>query len=45
MIDLVQKRLKEKGKNIEILAPKEACLESLRLIRAGKNAISITGNV
>lgn len=45
MIDLVQKRLKEKGKNIEILAPKEACLESLHLIRAGKNAISITGNV
>ncbi|MCX2717093.1 NADP-dependent isocitrate dehydrogenase [Helicobacter sp. MIT 21-1697] len=45
MIDLVQKRLKEKGKNIEILAPKEACLESLRLIRAGKNAISISGNV
>lgn len=45
MIDLVQKRLKEKGKDIAILAPKEACLESLRLIRAGKNAISITGNV
>lgn len=45
MIDLVQKRLQEKGKSIEILAPKEACLESLRLIRAGKNAISITGNV
>lgn len=45
MIDLVQKRLKEKGKDIAILAPKEACLESLKLIRAGKNAISITGNV
>lgn len=45
MIELVQKRLQEKGKNIEILAPKEACLESLRLIRAGKNVISITGNV
>ncbi len=45
MIDLVKARLKEKGKDIEILAPKEACLESLRLIRAGKNAISITGNV
>lgn len=45
MIELIQKRLQEKGKNIEILAPKEACLESLRLIRAGKNVISITGNV
>ena len=45
MIDLVQTRLKEKGKNIKILAPKEACLESLKLIRAGKNCISITGNV
>ena len=45
MIDLVKKRLEEKGKDIAILAPKEACLESLRLIRAGKNAISITGNV
>lgn len=45
MIDIVQKRLQEKGKSIAILAPKEACLESLRLIRAGLNAISITGNV
>ena len=45
MIDLVQTRLKEKGKDIKILAPKEACLESLKLIRAGKNCISITGNV
>lgn len=45
MIDLVKKRLQEKGKDIAILASKEACLESLRLIRAGKNAISITGNV
>lgn len=45
MIDLVKKRLQEKGKDIAILAPKEACLESLRLIRVGKNAISITGNV
>lgn len=45
MIDLVKKRLKEKGKDIAILAPKEACLESLALIRTGKNAISITGNV
>lgn len=45
MANIVRNRLKEKGKNIEILAPKEACLESLKLIRAGKNAISITGNV
>ena len=45
MIDLVKKRLQELGKDIAILAPKEACLESLRLIRTGKNAISITGNV
>ncbi|ETD26966.1 NADP-dependent isocitrate dehydrogenase [Helicobacter canis] len=45
MIDLVKKRLQERDKDIAILAPKEACLESLRLIRAGKNAISITGNV
>ena len=45
MIDLVNARLKEKNKQIEILAPKEACLESLRLIRAGKDVISITGNV
>lgn len=45
MIDIVEKRLKEKGKNIAIMPPKAACLESLKLIRAGKNAISITGNV
>ncbi len=45
MIDLVESRLKQKGKDIEILAPKEACLRSLELIRAGKNVISITGNV
>lgn len=45
MIDLVNARLKEKGKNIEILAPKEACLRSLEIIRAGKDVISITGNV
>ncbi|RAX59313.1 isocitrate dehydrogenase (NADP(+)) [Helicobacter monodelphidis] len=45
MIDIVKQRLQEKGKNIKILAPKEACLESLKLIRAGKNCISITGNV
>ncbi|PKT75367.1 NADP-dependent isocitrate dehydrogenase [Helicobacter winghamensis] len=45
MADLVQERLKEKGKDLAILAPKEACLESLKLIRDGKDAISITGNV
>lgn len=45
MANLVQERLKEKGKNIAILAPKEACLESLKLIRSGKDVISITGNV
>lgn len=45
MIEIVQKRLKEKGTNLAILAPKEACLRSLELIRAGKNTISITGNV
>ncbi|EAH9619424.1 NADP-dependent isocitrate dehydrogenase [Campylobacter jejuni] len=45
MITLVQNRLKEKGKNIAILAPKEACLRSLELIREGKDVISITGNV
>lgn len=45
MADIVRKRLSEKGKSMEILAPKEACLASLALIRAGKNAISITGNV
>lgn len=45
MIELVKKRLAEQSKNIPILNPKEACLKSLELIRAGKNAISITGNV
>lgn len=45
MMDLVEARLKEKGKDIAILPPKEACLESLKLIRAGKDAISISGNV
>ena len=45
MADIVRNRLSEKGKSMEILAPKDACLESLKLIRAGKNAISITGNV
>lgn len=45
MIDLVQKRLREKNKNIEILAPKEACLKSLEIIRKGQNVISISGNV
>lgn len=45
MIELIEKRLQQKGKNIEILPPKQACLKSLELIRAGKDAISITGNV
>ena len=45
MINLVRKTLKEKGKNIAILAPKDACLKSLALIRAGRDVISITGNV
>ncbi|RQD67275.1 NADP-dependent isocitrate dehydrogenase [Campylobacter hepaticus] len=45
MIDLVQKRLNEKGKNIAILAPKQACLRTLELIREQKDSISITGNV
>ncbi|TQR60687.1 NADP-dependent isocitrate dehydrogenase [Campylobacter troglodytis] len=45
MIKLVKDRLKEQGVNLEILSPKEACLKSLALIRAGKNVISITGNV
>ncbi|MDD6054993.1 MAG: NADP-dependent isocitrate dehydrogenase [Helicobacteraceae bacterium] len=45
MASLVKERLEKEGLNLAILAPKEACLESLKLIRAGKNAISITGNV
>lgn len=45
MIDLIKQRLSQKGKDIEILAPKEACLKSLEYIRAGKDIISITGNV
>lgn len=45
MIDLVKNRLKEKGKELAILAPYEACLKSLELIRKGRDAISITGNV
>ncbi|KAA6225517.1 MULTISPECIES: NADP-dependent isocitrate dehydrogenase [unclassified Campylobacter] len=45
MIDLVKKRLNEKNVQIDILEPFEACLKSLELIRAGKDAISITGNV
>ena len=45
LANLVQERLKEKGKDIAILAPKEACLESLKLIRSQKDTISITGNV
>lgn len=45
MIDLVKNRLKETGENIDIMPPKDATLVSLKLIREGKNAISITGNV
>lgn len=45
MIEIVTQRLNEKGKNMKILPPKEACLETLKIIRAGKNCISITGNV
>ena len=45
MIELVKNRLKEKGANLAILSPKEACLKSLAIIRTGKNTISITGNV
>jgi len=45
MIKLVKERLEEKGANLNILPPKEACLRSLELIRAGKDVISITGNV
>lgn len=45
MINLVQNRLKELKEDIAIMPPKAATLESLRLIREGKNAISITGNV
>lgn len=45
MASLVEKRLSEKGKKIAILAPKEACLRSLEVIRSGKDIISITGNV
>ncbi|TQR33021.1 NADP-dependent isocitrate dehydrogenase [Campylobacter sp. MIT 99-7217] len=49
MIDIVKEKLAqknlEKSDQISILAPKEACLESLKLIREGKNVISITGNV
>ncbi|MWV62026.1 NADP-dependent isocitrate dehydrogenase [Helicobacter saguini] len=51
MIDNVEKRLDSKGLDsalrgrLKIMSPKEACLESLKQIRAGKNVISITGNV
>lgn len=45
MITLVQNRLKELKEDIAIMPPKAATIESLRLIREGKNAISITGNV
>ena len=42
LIDLIQAQI---GNEIEILAPKEACLKTLELIRQGQNVISITGNV
>lgn len=45
MITLVKNRLKELGENIDIMPPKAATLVSLKLIREGKNIISITGNV
>ncbi len=45
MIDIIHQRLKEKNTQIAILPPKQACLETLRLIQQGKNVISITGNV
>lgn len=49
MIDIVKDRLASKGislsDKLKILAPKEACLESLVEIRAGRDCISITGNV
>ncbi|MDA3967150.1 MULTISPECIES: NADP-dependent isocitrate dehydrogenase [Helicobacter] len=49
MIDIVKDRLASKGislsDKLKILAPKEACLESLGEIRAGRDCISITGNV
>ncbi|KGI55761.1 NADP-dependent isocitrate dehydrogenase [Campylobacter sp. MIT 97-5078] len=45
MIDLVKQRLAQKGENLKILSPRQACLRSLELIREGKNVISITGNV
>lgn len=49
MIDIVKDRLASKGislnDKLEILSPKDACLETLAEIRAGKDCISITGNV
>lgn len=45
MIDLIKKYLGENKGDIEILAPKEACLKTLSLIRKGEDVISITGNV
>lgn len=46
MISFVSDILKDSSvNNIQILSPKDACLRSLELIRAGKNVISITGNV
>lgn len=45
MIDLIKKHLGKNEGNIEILAPKEACLKTLSLIRKKEDVISITGNV
>lgn len=45
MAELVRARLAKAGKSLPILAPKEACQKSLEIIRAGKDVISISGNV
>lgn len=45
MIDIIKNILKQRGEEIDILSPKEACIKTLELIRSGKDCISITGNV
>lgn len=46
IISFVKDKLaKHSNLNIQILSPKNACLKTLDLIRAGKNVISVTGNV
>ena len=46
IISFVKDKLaKQSNLNIQILSPKDACLKTLDLIRAGKNVISVTGNV